>query len=134
MLLISGAPDAVAAIERDQGELARTTGLNFQVRRTRSPEEHRREAGIPCVVTAEAFDHEGIVLAVASALHRVGVNIVSLTTEAYEAPITGSPLFRMEARIDVPPGRTVADVRLSLNEVALRENLDIDARTLTTRG
>ncbi|MBM3271312.1 MAG: transcriptional regulator [Candidatus Sericytochromatia bacterium] len=134
LLLVSGAPDAAAAIERDLAALAAQTGLEFQVRRTSSPEEHRREAGIPCVVTAEALDHEGIVQAVAGALHRVGVNIVSLTTEAYQAPITGSPLFRMEARIDVPPGRTVSDVRQSLDEVARKENLDIEARTLAARA
>lgn len=134
LLLVSGPPDVVGAIEGGVGDLSRATGLEFQVRRTRSPEEHRREAGIPCLVTAEALDHEGIVQAVSGALHRVGVNIVSLTTESYEAPITGSPLFRMEARIDVPPGRTIADVRTSLDEVARKENLDIDARTMTARG
>jgi glycine cleavage system transcriptional repressor len=134
LLLVSGAPAAVAAIEQDLAELSRTTGLDYHLRRTRSPEDYRREAGIPCVVTAEALDHEGIVRAVAGALHRIGVNIVSLTTEAYEAPVTGSPLFRMEARIDVPPGRTVGDVRQSLEEVASRENVDIEARTLALRG
>lgn len=133
LLLVSGDTEAVGAIERDLGELSRDTGLEFQVRRTKSPEAHRRDAGIPCVVTAEALDHEGIVQAVAGALHKVGVNIVSLTTEKYEAPITGSPLFRMEARIDVPLGRTVEDVRQSLDEVARKEDIDIDARTLTSR-
>jgi glycine cleavage system transcriptional repressor len=130
LLLVSGEAEAIAAVEHDLDQLSRSTGLEFRVRRTRSPEEHRREAGIPCVVTAEALDHEGIVQAVAGALHRVGVNIVSLTTEAYEAPITGSPLFRMEARIDVPPGRTIPDVRQSLAEVASSENLDILVRAV----
>lgn len=130
LLLVSGSEDAVAAIEGDLPALSRSTGLEFQARRTGSPEDHRREAGIPCVVTADALDHEGIVRAVADALHRVGANIVSLATEAYAAPVSGSPLFRMEARIDVPPGRTVADVRLSLEEVARSESIDIDARAL----
>lgn len=133
LLLVSATPEGIDAIERDLPGLSRSTGLDFRLRRTRSPEEHRREAGIPCVVTAEALDHEGIVQAVAGALRAVGVNIVSLTTEAYQAPITGTPLFRMEARIDVPPGSSVADVRRSLETVARRENLDIDARTLAAR-
>jgi glycine cleavage system transcriptional repressor len=55
-------------------------------------------------VVAEAFDQEGIVRAVSRALHAARANIVSLETTAYEAPVTGSPLFRMEARIDVPKG------------------------------
>ncbi|MBM3274624.1 MAG: transcriptional regulator [Candidatus Sericytochromatia bacterium] len=135
ILLLVSAPDAATGkIESELPELSKVTGLEFQVRRTRSPEDHRREAGIPCVVTAEALDHEGIVQAVSGALHKVGVNIVSLSTEAYEAPITGSPLFRMDARIDIPPGRTVSDIRQALDVVAAKENLDIEARTLTARS
>jgi glycine cleavage system transcriptional repressor len=131
LLLVSGTADEIAAIERDLPALGGRTGLGFTARQTRSPEEHRRRAGIPCVVTAEALDHEGIVLAVARELTRAGINIVSLHTEAYPAPETGSPLFRMEAQIDVPPGMTVAEVRRAMDDVARRENLDVDVRART---
>jgi glycine cleavage system transcriptional repressor len=53
---------------------------------------------------------------------------VSLETEAYQAPVTGSPLFRMQARIDVPPGVTVAQVRAAMQAVAQQENLDVEVR------
>jgi glycine cleavage system transcriptional repressor len=134
LLLVSGTADEVAAIERDVVGLSKATGLEFTARRTRSPEEHRREAGIPCAVTADAIDHEGIVHAVAHALHEVGINIVSLETQAYEAPVTGSPLFRMEARVDVPPGVSVGQLRRAMEAVAQRENLDIEVRPLVARG
>jgi glycine cleavage system transcriptional repressor len=85
-------------------------------------------------VTAEAIDQEGIVRAVARALHGVGVNIVSLETSTYEAPVTGSPLFRLEARIDVPQTTGIAKVRKAMDDVAVAENLDIDVRSLIARG
>ncbi|MFT3769383.1 MAG: ACT domain-containing protein [Minicystis sp.] len=134
LVLVSGSPDQIGAVERDTAALAQKTGLAVTVRRTKSPEEHRRAATIPCLVTAEALDQEGIVRAVARALHGVGVNIVSLETTAYEAPVTGSPLFRMEARIDVPQTTGVAKVRKAMDDVAASENLDIDVRSLIAKG
>lgn len=134
LLLVSGTAEEIAAIERDAGSIREKTGLDVLVRRTKAPEEHRRAAVVPCVITAEALDHEGIVRAVSRALSRVGVNIVSLETSAYEAPVTGSPLFRMEARVDVPPGVTVGKVRKAMDEVAESENLEIDVRSLISKG
>jgi glycine cleavage system transcriptional repressor len=134
LVLVSGTPEQVAAVEKDAPDLGKKTDLGVTVRRTKSPEEHRRAAVIPCVVTAEAIDQEGIVRAVSRALHRVGVNIVSLETSTYEAPVTGSPLFRMEARIDVPQTTGVAKVRKAMDEVAEAENLDIDVRSLVSKG
>jgi glycine cleavage system transcriptional repressor len=134
LVLVSGTPEQVATVERDAATLTEQTGLAITLRRTRSPEEHRRAATIPCVVTAEALDQEGIVRAVARALHGVGVNIVSLETSAYEAPVTGSPLFRMEARLDVPQATGLARVRKAMDEVAAAENLDIDVRSLISKG
>jgi glycine cleavage system transcriptional repressor len=134
LVLVSGSAAQVGAVEKDTGALGDKTGLTVTTRRTKSPEEHRRAAVIPCLVTTEALDHEGIVRAVARALHGVGVNIVSLETSAYEAPVTGSPLFRMEARIDVPQTTGVARVRKAMDDVAAAENLEIDVRSLVAKG
>jgi glycine cleavage system transcriptional repressor len=133
LVLVSGTPEEVAGIEGGLAELGKKTGLGFLVRATKSPEEHRRAAAVPCSITAEALDHEGIVRAIAAALHEVGVNIVSLDTTAYEAPVTGSPLFRLEARVDVPPGLTVGKVRKAMADVAERENLDIEVKSLVAK-
>jgi glycine cleavage system transcriptional repressor len=130
LLLASGAPGALDAIERDKEALIQTTGLTVVTRRTKSPEEHRRAATVPCIVAVEALDHEGIVRSVSRALQGAGVNIVSLETTAYEAPVTGSQLFRMEARVDVPAGVTLAKLRKAMDAVAEAENLDIDVRSL----
>jgi glycine cleavage system transcriptional repressor len=40
----------------------------------------------------------------------------------------------MEARVDVPPGSSVAKVRKAMDEVAEAENLDIEVRSLISRG
>ncbi|MFO0761511.1 MAG: ACT domain-containing protein [Byssovorax sp.] len=134
LLLVSGTPDEIARIEGEIAGLGEKTGLGVVTRRTKSPEDHRRAAVIPCLVTAEALDHEGIVRAVSRALHAVGVNIVSLETAAYEAPVTGSPLFRMAARIDIPQATGLARVRKAMDDVAEAENLDIEVKSLIGKG
>lgn len=133
LVLVSGTVEQIAAVERETHALTQKTALAVTVRRTKSPEDYRRAAVIPVVVTADAIDQEGIVRAVARALYRVGVNIVSLETSTYEAPVTGSPLFRMEARIDVPQTTGIGKVRKAMDEVAEAENLDIDVRSLIAK-
>lgn len=130
LLLASGRPEEVDAIERDLAALEKQTGLRMLVQRTKSPEEHRRAPTVPCLVTAEALDHEGIVRAVSGALARAGVNIVSLESAAYAAPVTGSPLFRMEARVDVPQTVGVGRLRKAMDAVAEEQNLEIEVRSL----
>jgi glycine cleavage system transcriptional repressor len=129
-MLVSGPEAAIARVVADKDELETKTKLGVLVRRTKSPEEHRRAAVIPCVVTAEAIDHEGIVRAVALAISHMGINIVSLETTTYNAPVTGSPLFRLEAHIDLPQGVSLAQFRQQMEDVAQRESLDIDVRSL----
>ena len=129
MLLVSGTPDEIGRVAGGLLELQGATGLSFTSRPTRSPEEHRRGEATPAVVVAEALNHEGIVRAVSSALHRAGLNIVSLETTAYNAPVTGSPLFRLEARVDVPRGVTIRRVREAMSLVAEHEDIDIEVRS-----
>ena len=126
MMLVSGLPDEIARIARDRAQLHEATGLDVVTRDTKSPEEHRRAQTIPCVVTCDAIDNPGIVRAVARSLRDLGLNIVSLETTTYEAPVTGSPLFRLTALCDVPKGTTLTKVRLAMHQVADRDDIDID--------
>src|ERR1700730_8488448 len=47
LVLVSGTPDRIASVEDDHEALSDKTGLSVMLRRTKSPEEHRRAAVIP---------------------------------------------------------------------------------------
>ena len=126
MLLVSGSGDALARVERERGELEKQTGMSVILRRTRDPKEHRQAVALPCTLTAEALDRQGLVHAITAELHRHGINIVSLETTAYHAPVSGSPLFRLEALIDVPRQLRLPDLRRALETLAQAENVDLD--------
>jgi glycine cleavage system transcriptional repressor len=129
-VLVSGAEDSIARLRRDSAELHAKTGLDFVLHPTVSPETHRKATVVPCLITAQALDQEGIVRSISAALHRAGINIVSLDTVAYNAPVTGSPLFRLEARVDMPRGVGIADVRRAMQEIGRSLDIDIDVRSL----
>ncbi len=131
MMLLSGSADEIGRIRAETKSLEGATGLSLITRDTKSAEEHRKVLAIPCVIICDAIDNQGIVRAVSAAIHKMGLNIVTLETTAYEAPVTGSPLFRMEAQCDVPRGVTIAKVRAAMTEVADREGIDVEVRALT---
>ena len=128
MMLASGAPESLRRITADLGILEHATGLLFTYRLTVSPEEHRRNRAVPYVIEASAIDHEGIVHAITECLYAAGINIVTLDTSVVNAPVTGTPLFRFEAQVDVPDGVSAEEVRSTLNKTAAERNLDIEMR------
>ena len=132
LVLVSGGEPAVEAIVRDIKQLETATGASVIVRRTKSPEDHRRGERKPVVIVAESFDRVGIVTALARALHDLELNIVSLETSSVEAPFTGATLFKIEAHVDVPRGKSIAHIRAAMNDVAIKEGLDVEVRSPLT--
>jgi glycine cleavage system transcriptional repressor len=126
MVLVSGTPERIERVAGEAATLEGATGMGVLTRPTVGPEAQRQAPGQRYRVSASALDHEGIVRAVSTALYRTGSNILSLETTAYNAPETGSPLFRMDAVIELPEGVSAEQVRRTLDPVARQENLDID--------
>jgi glycine cleavage system transcriptional repressor len=131
LVLVSGAEASVARIVADVERLREKTGADVIVRRTKSPEDHRRGDRKPVLVTAESFDRVGIVRAIAGKIHELGLNIFDLETSSVDAPFTGAQLFKIEARVDVPRGTTIAQIREAMEQVGTREHLDVEVRSLT---
>lgn len=79
-----------------------------------------------CRVLLKGADHEGIVFRVSSFLKEHQVNIQSADTELVHAPETGTPLFQMQAMIQVPPRLPLAELRKGLQVIASEECVDIE--------
>jgi glycine cleavage system transcriptional repressor len=125
MMLVSGSADALGAVERGLPSLGTQTGLGILARATSG---ETREHGLPCLLVASSLDQEGIVHSVAAALRDLGVNITSMETESYFASMSGQPLFRLEARIDVPRGVGLTTLREKMTAVAKLLDLDLDIK------
>jgi glycine cleavage system regulatory protein len=71
-------------------------------------------------------DHEGIVHKVSAYLASQGINVEAMETEVVPAPISATPLFQMEAQINVPPRLTLADLQGDLDRIGDDLGVDIE--------
>ena len=66
-----------------------------------------------------------------SILSRLAINIESMETKTYAAPVSGTPIFRLEAQIAVPTTININELKARFAEVEREENIDIEL-SLTT--
>ena len=72
------------------------------------------------------MDHPGVVHRLSALLSEMSINIESMETKTYPAPVSGTPIFRMEAELSVPAGLNINQLRARFSEVEREENIDID--------
>lgn len=80
---------------------------------------------MPYQVEVKGADHEGIIHHIAGYMAEQGINIETMDTFRVIAPMSGIPLFTMNAVILVPPSIPSAQWRDQLQEVGLNMNVDV---------
>src|SRR5205814_9462385 len=111
-------------VARNYGEIEKETGLSVAVK-TPAPKK-AGESFLPYKLTASCMDHPGVVYRISDILSTLGINIDSMETKTYSAPITGTPLFQLEANLAIPARLNVAHVRERFSAFQLEENIDIE--------
>jgi len=124
-ILVAGEPAGVDQVLRGAEAVGQSVGLSITVRKTQAP---RQAGAVPYELTAYSMDHPGIVQRVTELLAQRKVNIRGLETRLTHAPHTGQPLFSLHARVDVPAGEKVAELRQALAEIGASENIDLELK------
>lgn len=127
LLLVSGPETAAAAVERAAGPLGDRLGLRVISKRT-GPGQ-RREF-LPYRISVTGFDRPGIVLRISEILARRGVNVASLESHVAYAPLSGTPMFVLEAELQVPSEVALAELRRELGSRCDEENLDLSLESV----
>jgi len=124
IVLISGNGVNLVKVGRDYREIETETGLAISIKTpvTRAAPG----AFLPYKLTASCMDHPGIVYQISAVLSSVGINIESMETKTYAAPISGTPIFQLEAEIAVPARTNINQLRARFAEIQKEENIDID--------
>ncbi len=86
------------------------------------------EGFMPYEISVVGADHEGIVHRVAEYLAELRCQIDDMETRVSPAPVTGTPLFSMDAEIKAPPGITLAQLRHKLEALGDPLNVDIEVK------
>ncbi|MCA1843192.1 MAG: ACT domain-containing protein [Actinobacteria bacterium] len=122
IILISG--DA-GAIERAKGIVAvaeRDLGLRCVLKET-SP-AHPPTDYLLCRIEVSGADRPGIVHAIAAILAGRGINVATLESRLSYAPFSATPMFVLEAALQIPSKTALSEVRADLAAACDEENLD----------
>ena len=124
IVLISGEGGNLVKIARDYRELEGETGLTLSIKTpaARKPADQF----LPYRLTASCMDHPGVVYRLSAVLSGLGINIESMETETYAAPISGTPIFRLAADLAVPARISLNSLRERFAEIQREENIDIE--------
>jgi glycine cleavage system transcriptional repressor len=134
MLMLVSLPEA--RLEALEAAAARLTGEGYQVTTTRT-----ELAAAPLHpdwamfrIEVHGADHEGIIHEIAHTLSERGINIETMDTDTTQAPVSGTPLFSMQAVVSVPPGERATGWEEALEEIGEREGLEIEVAGGETRS
>lgn len=121
LMLISGDTKAIENVELGSGELGARLGLRLLSKPTSPPQARDF---LPYQIRVTGVDRPGIVQRVASVLAGRGVNVASLESRLSYAPLSGTPMFILEAALQIPSALALADLRRELSSVCEEENWD----------
>src|SRR5262245_53105018 len=124
---ISGDKVRHSRIAYDYREIERQPCLSVLVKAPSVRKVSR--SSIPYKLMASCLDHPGIVYHISGLLRSLGVNIESMETKTYSAPVSGTPLFQLEADLAVPAHANINEVRERLSELQREQNIDIELRS-----
>jgi glycine cleavage system transcriptional repressor len=127
LLLLSGSEASASAVEKAAGPLGEKLGLRLLSKRT-----GRRQSRdfLPYRISVTGFDRPGIVLRISEILARRGVNVASLESHLAYAPLSGTPMFVLEAELQVPSEVALAELRRELSAQCDEENLDLSLESV----
>lgn len=129
ILLISGQAGNLEKVAEIYRELEALTGLSISIRRP--TKRVSTTPSLPYKVTASCLDHPGVVHKISSVLSNLAVNIESMETQTHCAPVSGTPIFCMEALVSVPVALNLNALKTRFNEIERAENIDITLLPLT---
>ena len=85
------------------------------------------EGFVPYEISLVGADHEGIVHWVAEFLAEQRVQVEMMDTHITKAPVSGTPLFSMQALVQAPPELSLPSLRQALFELGDKLGVDIEA-------
>jgi glycine cleavage system transcriptional repressor len=126
MLLLVSLPEAET--ERLSKNIANLSneGLKVTITETKWGVTAQLKDWLPFKIEVRGANHEGIIHEIADHLSRQGINIESIDTNIVPAPMSGTPIFTMDAVVVVPSDLPKATWQDELEEVANRLNVDLE--------
>lgn len=128
LMSLTGAAASIDALERDLAALCTKLELGHIFRRTTDRDRSLRT--LPYRVRVRAMDHPGIVHEIAGFFSARQINIEDLSTDTQPAPHTGTPIFSLTMRVEIPAAAQPRALRAAFEEFCAERDLDGSLETL----
>ena len=126
MLLLVSIPDAETDKLSAQVETLAGEGFKVTFTETEWGVAAQRKDWMPYKIEVRGANHEGIIHEIAEHLSKQGINIETIETNVVPAPMSGAPLFTMDAIVVVPPGLPKSKWQGELEEVSDHLNVELE--------
>lgn len=112
MVRLGGEFTMLALVELDEKDLSafesdfqklRSEGFQITLQETEDDYAKKFAGWLPYQIEVLGADHEGIIYEISHHLAQQGINFEDVETTTTPAPMSGTPLFKMEALVLVPP-------------------------------
>lgn len=103
MLMLVSVPEDKFEPVRESIRSLRNEDYKVTTRETERGYSAKFTGWMPYQVKVSGADHEGIIYQITRYLAERGINIESMDTDMFSAPMSGTPLFTMTAVVLVPP-------------------------------
>jgi glycine cleavage system transcriptional repressor len=132
MLMLISVP--VGNFEDLQQSLNRLQDEDFVVTtcETEPGDPTRYKGWIPYQIEVNGADHEGIIHTITQHLAKHNINVETMDTNMVKAPMSGTPLFTMNAIIVAPPDIPYHKWYENLEKI--RDDLNVDIEVLPYKG
>jgi glycine cleavage system transcriptional repressor len=120
LILLSGEAKAIDEVELRGGDLGARLGLRVMSKLTSSPQPARDF--LPYRISVTGVDRPGIVQRVAAVLAGRSVNVASLESRLEYAPESGTPMFILQAALQIPSALALADLQRELAAACEQES------------
>jgi len=121
-VMLSGSWNAVAKLEHMLPTLRKQLNVDFQFRRTTTPDKPGR--CMPYAIDIVSMDRIGIVHDIADFLVTNHIDIHDMYTNTYQATNSGTPMFSLHVTINVPADISISAIRGDFIDFCDRLNLD----------
>ena len=122
IMLLSGSADAIDRIRQIGPQVESQLGLRCLLKET-SP-AHPPAEYLLYRIDVTGVDRPGIVHAIAGILADRNINVASLESRLTYAPFSATPMFVLEADLQVPSKTVLSELRHDLTAACEEENLD----------
>lgn len=126
MLLLVSIPDSETGRLSENVEKLSGEGFKVSLTETEWGVSTKRKDWLPYRIKVRGANHEGIIHKLSEQLSDQGIHIESVDTNVVPAPMSGTPLFTMDAIIVVPPDLPKHKWRDDLEEAADRLNVELE--------